>query len=68
MAKREPGKVGRRTAGGNVHVVVVLAPEHVAALKREADRRAAAIESRKPDSSAVLREILDAWITKQGRK
>lgn len=72
MAKQEPGKVGRRTATGLVHVTMVLDPRHVAALKVEADRRAAAVESRKPDSSAVLRdlldEVLDGWIAKQARR
>ncbi len=63
MAKQEPGKTGRRTAGGLVHVMVVLDPRHLAALKAEADRRAPP-GSRRSDSSAVLREILDAWLAR----
>lgn len=64
MAKREPGLTGRRTKTGLMHLTVVLDPKHVAALRSEAFRRAAETESRKPDASEVLREILDAWIAK----
>jgi hypothetical protein len=64
MAKREPGLTGRRTKTGRVHLMVVLDPRHVAALSAEAFRRAGEIGSRKPDASAVLRELLDAWLAK----
>ena len=68
MAKQTPGLTGRRTKGGLVHVTVVLDPKHVAALRSEAFRRAAETESRKPDASAVLRELLDAWLAKHPKK
>lgn len=68
MAKREPGLTGRRTKTGRVHLMVVLDPKHVAALSAEAFRRAAEAGSRKPDASAVLREVLDAWIAKGRQK
>lgn len=68
MAKREPGLAGRRTKGGLVHLTVVLDPRHVAALRAEAFRRAMEAESRKPDASAVLRELLDAWLAKTSKR
>ena len=43
-------------------------PPHRDALRPEADRRAREIDSGKPDASAVLREILDAWLARSRHK
>lgn len=55
----------RRTKGGLMHVTVVIAPDQWEALRREAFKRAAQAGFGRPDASAVLRELLDAWL---GRK
>jgi hypothetical protein len=61
MAKQEPGHSGRRTKTGLMHVTVVVNPRHWELLRREAFKRAAEAGFGRPDASAVLREILDAW-------
>ncbi len=56
--------------------MIVLYPQHVAALDAEAERRSrldpaylAGRRALRPDRSAVLRELVDAWIGSQkGRK
>jgi hypothetical protein len=58
-----PG-VPRRTKQGNVVKPFTIEPRHWDALRREAFRRAAEAGLGKPDASAVLREVLDAWIAK----
>lgn len=58
---------GRKTKGGLVQVTVSLDPRHLAALRAEALRRAAASGSGRLDASAVLRELLDAWLAKAKR-
>lgn len=63
--KTEEGRMWGRTAGGNVKALFTIAPEHEKALREEAFRRAAAAGSRKPDASAVLREVLDAWLRRR---
>ncbi len=45
-----------------------MRPEQIAALRKEALKRAAARESGKPDASELVREAVDAWLAKQGRK
>lgn len=45
-----------------------LRPEQIAALRREALRRAEASGSGKPDASEIVREALDAWLAKHGGK
>ncbi len=46
-----------------------LRPDQIAALRREALRRAVERDSGKPDASEVLRELLDAWLAKsEGRR
>ncbi len=66
MAKRQPGLVGRRTKTGLVHLTVVLDPRQVEALKAEAVRRAGGWS--RPDMSAVLRQIVDAWLMKAAKR
>jgi hypothetical protein len=56
--------VPRRTKLGLVIKPFTIDPRHWEALRREAFKRAADAGSGKPDASAVLREILDAWIAK----
>jgi hypothetical protein len=46
----------------------VVRASHVLALRQEAYSRAATRISGGPDASAVLREILDAWIAKNAGK
>ncbi len=48
-----------------MQVTVSLDPRHWETLRREAFRRAAEAGFGKPDASAVLRELLDAWLAKQ---
>lgn len=55
----------RAAGGGRVKHMVVLDPAHVEALQAEALRRARAAGSLKPDASAVLREVLDAWLRRR---
>ncbi len=59
-----PDVAGRRRKSGLVQVSLTLSPEHLAALRREAFRRAASEGSGKPDASAIVRELLDAWLAK----
>ncbi len=59
---------GRKTKAGLLQVTVTLAPEHLAALRREAFRRAAEAGHGKPDASTVLRELLDAWLAKAAKR
>jgi hypothetical protein len=54
----------RGTKGGHIHVTVVVKPEHWERLRAEAFKRAAAAGFGRPDASAVLRELLDAWVAK----
>jgi hypothetical protein len=55
----------RKTKAGLVQVVLTLDPQHLALLRTEAIRRAVAAGSGRPDASAVLREILQAWAAKR---
>jgi hypothetical protein len=57
--------VARRTKQGLVVKPFTIDPRHWEALRREAFRRAAEAGLGKPDASAVLRELLDAWLTKR---
>lgn len=57
--------VPRRTKSGLIIKPFSIDPRHWEALRREAFRRAAEADIGKPDASAVLREILDAWLAKQ---
>jgi hypothetical protein len=56
-----------RTAAGNVKALFTITPAQDKALREEAFKRATAAGSRKPDASAVLREVLDAWLAKRAR-
>ncbi len=60
--------VPRRTKQGFLVKPFTISPHHWEALRREAFRRAAEVGSGKPDASALLREILDAWLAKQRAK
>lgn len=57
-----PPKKGLKLAGFR------LRPDQLAALRREAQKRAEARESGKPDASELVREAVDAWLAKQARK
>jgi len=48
--------------------MVTLAPPQLRALREEAQRRAAVTGSGRPDASAILREILDAWLAKMAKR
>jgi hypothetical protein len=50
-----------------VKVIFVIDSVHSADLRAEALRRAAATGTARPDVSAVLREILDAWRKRRGK-
>jgi hypothetical protein len=58
-------KAWRSAAAGNVKAIVRITPEQDRALRDEAFRRAAESGSRKPDASAVLREVLDDWLRRR---
>ncbi len=45
-----------------------LRPDQIVALRREATRRAAEHDSGKPDASELVREALDAWLAKVGKR
>ncbi len=44
-----------------------LRPDQIEALRREALRRALSGKPGKPDASELVREALDAWLSKQPR-
>ncbi len=52
-------------AKGLKPVVVRLEPTQIAALKREALRRANERGSMKPDASELVRAALDAWLARR---
>jgi len=56
-----------RAAGetGNVKVLLRISPEQHRALQDEALKRATAAGSLRPDASAVLREVLCAWLERR---
>jgi hypothetical protein len=56
-----PPKKGLKLAGFR------LRPDQLAALRREARRRAEERDSQRPDASELVREALDAWIAKHVR-
>ena len=53
------------SAGKRIGVLYRVEPHQSEALRREAFQRATKRGSGKPDSSEVLREIIDAWIETQ---
>jgi hypothetical protein len=53
-----PPKKGLKLVG------VRLRPDQIRDLRREARRRAEERDSGKPDSSEIIRELLDAWLSK----
>ncbi len=57
----------RRTKAGHVVKPFAITDAQWAALRRAAFKRAETSGFGRPDASAVLREILDAWIAK-GKK
>ena len=66
MASKKTAASSWRAAGaGRLKFMVVLDPAHVEALQGEALRRAQAAGSLRPDASAVLREVLDAWLKRR---
>ena len=63
-AKKEP-RAWARTKGGMVKGVFTLSAEQDRAIREEAFRRAKESGSLRPDASAVLREVLDAWLARR---
>jgi hypothetical protein len=61
------GRTGRPPEG-RIKVLVSLEPEHLAGLRREAFKRAAAEERGRPDVSALVREAVEAWLAANRRK
>lgn len=59
---------GRQTKGGLVQVTLTLDPDHLSELRAEALRRAREKKSGRPDTSAVVREILEAWVKRSGKR
>lgn len=59
---------GRRRKSGLIQVSLTLSPEQLAALRREAFRRAAEAGHGKPDASIIVRELLDAWLAKAAKR
>jgi len=50
---------------GHVKVMVSVTPEQLAKLRAEAFRRAAKDQRARPDTSALIREALDAWMKRK---
>lgn len=70
--RREPISAGRLVSVPQPKKGLKLAgfrlrPDQIAALRREALKRASAKEAGRPDASELVREILDAWIAKAKR-
>jgi hypothetical protein len=66
QALRARGKIGKRS--GFVKATFSVEPEQLASVVTEAQRRAQERGVIRADASAVVREALDAWIAKRGRK
>jgi hypothetical protein len=49
-------------------VMYRLEPRQIAALRSEAFRRAQERSTGRPDASEVLREVLDAWLSRGGKR
>ncbi len=64
---RLAGVSGRPTKGGLVQVGLTLDPEALEKLREEALRRAKARKSGRPDVSEIVREAIEAWISKHGK-
>lgn len=68
-ARKTPTTTAKRGRGrpslGRVRVFVSMDKQHLAALRAEAFRRAAAADSGRPDVSEVVREALDAWVKRK---
>jgi hypothetical protein len=62
------GETGEAGSKGTKKVQFVLRLEHIEALRRESLRRALDRSEGAADQSEVLREILDAWIAKSGKR
>ena len=68
------GGVALATGGGEAEsptrkkAQYTLDVRHIEALRAEAFRRAAERRTGDPDASEVLREVLDAWIAKGGKR
>jgi hypothetical protein len=65
MAKTAPEKPMNPRAKGFKLVGIRLAPAHIAALKREALRRANDRGVLRLDISELVREALDAWLRRR---
>jgi hypothetical protein len=70
MKAKEPieARAWARTKAGNVKALFTSAPEQERALREEAFRRAMAAGTRRPDASAVLREVLGEWLAKKAKR
>jgi hypothetical protein len=59
--------MARRTKSGNVIKPFAISDQHWEALQRAAFKRAAESGFQRPNASAILREILDAWMKREGK-
>ncbi len=59
---------GRPTKGGLVQVTLTLDPEALEKLRAEAVRRARARKSARSDVSELVREAIEAWLTKGAKR
>ncbi|MBN1442853.1 MAG: hypothetical protein JXA90_09090 [Planctomycetes bacterium] len=57
-----------RVRKGHVKALVRFTEAQLLALKKEAARRAMEEGSIRPDMSALIREAVDAWIAKGGKR
>jgi len=64
-----PGRLGRvpHVKKGLKLAAYRMRPDQIAALRREALKRAVARESGKPDASELVREAVDLWLAKHVR-
>ncbi len=62
LGRVPPPKKGLKLAGFR------LRPDQLAALRKEALRRAGERDSKQPDASELVREAVDAWLAKQGHR
>ncbi len=72
VMRRPTAKPARRGPGrpplGRIKAMFSIEPEQLAALRREAFRRAASEPRGRPDVSAVVREVLAGWMRESPKK
>ena len=62
----EPPAFGPGRKRGHVKALVRLRPDQLKGLRVEATKRTLAIGARRVDVSEVLREAVDAWLSRRG--